>query len=1134
MDIFERRRRELKIDNNPNDDDIFERRRKELEEQQQKEQQERIQRGQEIQDKQNKLMDWMKGNAKVDGGQNMPISTNESNDLPYVKTYKEVPENFASGNILGGIGNSLKGTGQMLLQGLQTPQNLVLNASKAIIDTSKGKKPSFDPTLDTEKYLHETGNDKTDKFYNSTAGKITSGIFGVASDPLTWLGSGGIASEAVKASNLGMQGTKGLIKEADISEKAFNKFRTALKTSPDELAQNNEKFAIEPIKPTTVQGKFTIKNDTYNNAVNEYNTAIETIQNHFKTNQLRADEIPKIKSELGIDLDGIVNKMEQAQQGFKLPNADTMKMKRVSGVASDNTYDIANRLKNESNFNNKYGLPEINKNVDGLPTLNKDVASNIEGQKLQLNINPETGFSDNIFNIETKKKLPNERGFSHNVKTDSAMHEDIRRSFDENPLFHETLKNKDTLSKANEKMSQGFTRAYAEWNKNINKFDPSDIPLARQLANEAAKNGDMETARRIIADSAEKLTQAGQYSQAASILRKSDPATFNTFMENQFKKLNEQGNKMYGKKWTDLNLTDDEMKQLYSKDVISEEEREKFMEGVYDRISQSMPSSKMEKFDAWRRTAMLLNPTTHIRNIAGNGIMGAMRKTSDVIGAGLETATDKILKGLGNKGIERTKSVGWIFDKDLRNVVDNTWQDEIKNLTRSNRYDINNIKFMNRDKRIFESKAMNAVDKFSKDTLNVEDKVFLERAYKDALGGYLKANGIKEVTQQAKDYAQRRAFEATFKQANFLSDTINKAKNIKVLGKVVEGAIPFSQTPANIAMRGVEYSPLGVVKAIFSKTSGKGGAQVIEDLSKSLTGSAALGVGYVLAGMGAAKMERSKSATVAGLQDATGEQSSSIMFPWGSYTFDWAQPASIPLAMGVAFYEGLQKKNSSKADALLNAITTGGDTIVNMTMMKNIKDIFGSGGSVTQKILGIPLSYVEQAIPSILGKTAKSIDTTKRSTYDPNPIKQELNEIQSKIPFASKSLQPDLDVFGQKQSTGGFVQQFFSPGYFKGKSEEPVTKELVRLYKDSKETDFLPRKLKGSLSSDGVEYNLSAKELKQLKESVGNETLKQMKFIIDTPEYKESSAEGKRKWLQSLVNSVYNESKSKYIQSKSK
>ena len=40
-------------------------------------------------------------------------------------------------------------------------------------------------------------------------------------------------------------------------------------------------------------------------------------------------------------------------------------------------------------------------------------------------------------------------------------------------------------------------------------------------------------------------------------------------------------------------------------------------EQIGQRIAKELPSTGMEKFDAWRRISMLLNPKTHIRNVGG-------------------------------------------------------------------------------------------------------------------------------------------------------------------------------------------------------------------------------------------------------------------------------------------------------------------------------------------------------------------------------------------------------------------------------------------------------------------------------------------------------------------------------------
>jgi hypothetical protein len=75
-----------------------------------------------------------------------------------------------------------------------------------------------------------------------------------------------------------------------------------------DVAAKVEKPAL---KATSPEGKFTIKNKGWLKAAQDYNDAVTKIQNHFRTNELRSDEIPLIKSELGIDMDEIISRMEK-------------------------------------------------------------------------------------------------------------------------------------------------------------------------------------------------------------------------------------------------------------------------------------------------------------------------------------------------------------------------------------------------------------------------------------------------------------------------------------------------------------------------------------------------------------------------------------------------------------------------------------------------------------------------------------------------------------------------------------------------------------------------------------------------------------------------------------------------------
>lgn len=694
-----------------------------------------------------------------------------------------------------------------------------------------------------------------------------------------------------------------------------------------------------------------------------------------------------------------------------------------------------------------------------------------------------------------------ERGFSRNVRTDKSMPDEIRESFDEKPLEYKVKSNEETLAKAERIMSRGDAEARSEFYNLLNGkgYSPETVPLAKLIAKNAQAAGDIATARTVLADTAVKLTEAGQFSQAAKILRESDPQTFVLTLQKQINKLNKDGAKMYKKKWKNIVLTDDEMIKISKVETGDVKGFETMMGEVHDRIAKEIPVNGWEKFDSWRRMAMLLNPTTHVRNIVGNVTMGGMQKASDTLAAGFEMFIPKD---------QRTKSILWRVDKGRVSTVSQAWEANKKQLMKGGRWDLESgagtLRELNSEKPIFnkgqltksvekltgkqfEKGALETTNKFSKDLLNFEDNWFVKRVWEDSLGGYMKARGISEVTDEAVEYATRRAYEATFKQANMLSTTISKIKNVPVVGRFAEAGIPFSKTPSNIVMRAYEYSPLGIMKTLYDAGSKKGAAQVIEDLSKSLTGTAVSALGFVLAAAGWARGKSSASEKVEALKTKQGEQANSITTALGSYTVDWAQPTAIPFFMGVAMYEELQnpKYDGKLGEAILNSIYKGGDTLFEMSMLQNIKRLF-EYGSTTQKIAGLTLSYIQQAIPTVLGKMARSIDPTWRETYDPNPAKEEWNKIVAKIPWLSQTLPKRVDNFGETMKQNSVLSQFLSPGYAKGKDERPFFEEIERLYSIEKDTDLIPSVISGKFSYDGVDYVMTAEEYTRFKKSYGS------------------------------------------------
>jgi hypothetical protein len=230
--------------------------------------------------------------------------------------------------------------------------------------------------------------------------------------------------------------------------------------------------------------------------------------------------------------------------------------------------------------------------------------------------------------------------------------------------------------------------------------------------------------------------------------------------------------------------------------------------------------------------------------------------------------------------------------------------------------------------------------------------------------------------------------------------------------------------------------------------------------------------------------------------------------------------------MGIAVAEGLKKNNPDAIETALEAFYSGGDQIFNMSMLQNIKELMGGNyGSFTEAIAGLPASYVEQAFPAFIGQVAKSIDDTKRSTYDTNPVMSFGKRLASKTPGVSTLLEPQVDVWGKDTKQAPAIAQFISPSTPKGATNDNVTKEVVRLFRQSGDTGMLPKLMGTSFTNKGQDTKLQPKQLTEFQREMGELNYNSAKSIIS----QQMSDESKIKRLKSIIDRNYETVKKKYI-----
>ena len=871
--------------------------------------------------------------------------------------------------------------------------------------------------------------------------------------------------------------------------------------------------------------------------------------------------------------DVIANGIEiDHQSNWKGRNYDTYLFAAPVEYKGEKTYVGVVVQKDSSS--NRYYLHEVvdaNGDIifknDAAPASTPDGTSALSGD-LETVVDTETakaGKSENIFSdtsIPTAEQNVNsgqaensgqqrERGFSKNVRTDNAMEADIRQSFDENPENYSQLANKDTLSKAKEIYEKGLPTARSTVEQALGaakagkKLAPEMVPLARMVANELSRNGEVESARNILADVATELTAAGQLGQAARIMRDSDPNTALRSIERTLDAINEEFSKQHKRSSWKAELTDAERQKILSTDFTQEGAYESTYDTITKRIGKEMPSNALEKLTEIRRINMLLKPRTQIKNFASNVPMVGLRKGAEALSSGIQSALVKMGK---MDASERTRGRA---TKEQRQLARDFYDANKGDITKqSNKWDMRSMLRENRT--IFKGGAIEkalsgmtgkeiqpfgeALRKATYGLLEAGDAPFVKSAFVDSLAQYCAAKGIttKEgITREAIDFATANAMEATFKNANAIASMVNKAKreSSPAVSAAIDILIPFTTTPANIMHLMGDYSPIGFAK-MFAKD---GPAAKIDAFSKATVGSAVMALGFALRSAGVITGGEDDDKDKAAHDRATGQGTYSI---GGKVSYDWAQPAGSLLAFGAEIADAI-KGQESWVSALMNAIYTAGDSALNLSLFQNVISVLKGSGKPTQQIIdSIMEGGATQLVPGLAGDIAKIIDGTVRSTYTGgNVVDDTAAKVKAVTPFLSKSLPESVNVKGETNTRGGLAERIFNvmfnPTNVTHGERNEVDEEIYRLYEATGGKTFYPSLSPYKIDYDNSTYKMDGKDHETFQKVQGQTYYELAKPLLDSEMYKSLTDEQKANVLNSVRDFALDAAKRDFIGGKS-
>ena len=716
------------------------------------------------------------------------------------------------------------------------------------------------------------------------------------------------------------------------------------------------------------------------------------------------------------------------------------------------------------------------------------------------------------------------------------MPDNVVNEFIAKPEMYSVLKNADVKAEAESIMLDSDTDAIINtYYDLLEDKNPVAVVLGYELSKRLTQEGRYDESVRVVRDMSKSLTEAGQFSQSAAItMLQNNPEAAKRLLLKEIDQMNKQGKKKFKHKWKDIELTSDEIAEFSKIEPGNKEAISDLYQRVYDRIHKEYPSSFLEKLMEYRRVAMLLNVRTNVRNVVSNALIMPIRWTADRV-----TALGEGAYSLINPDYERTQAINPIRSKAAKELSSQVFESVKNELLGDSKY--NDARDAVRQKQVFEgtnlskkidtalggalTKANQAMGKnvdpslmetarnFTYYLLEKGDNVFIKKNFESRLASYLDAQGITDIANvppEAIALATQEAMKATFRDDTKLSKWLTSLRNIG--GIAGEALMPFTKTPANIAMRGIDYSPLGVINVINTLSKANNHADVAKamtQLGQAVTGTAAIALGYLLRELGVVSGALSDDKDEAAFQRQQGQLPYAIKLANGNYlSYDWAQPASIPLLLGCAVYDAWKDPNVSKLSAFRKGSAAAINSWFNLSPLQSLADLFGGYGEPADNIGKVAQNFATSFVPSQVRAIAKIIDPIQRSTYSKGSgyMEQVKNNVISGIPGASKTLPASYDTWGneiKRQDTVGeaVFSNLFNPGQFGNQSITPLDSEIERIYDETGNKQVFPQKAPYSETINKESVKFTNKEVSEYQKRMGQMSYDIASAFMNSPAY---------------------------------
>lgn len=376
--------------------------------------------------------------------------------------------------------------------------------------------------------------------------------------------------------------------------------------------------------------------------------------------------------------------------------------------------------------------------------------------------------------------------------------------------------------------------------------------------------------------------------------------------------------------------------------------------------------------------------------------------------------------------------------------------------------------------------------------------------------------------------ATKEALYTTFQNRTWLGNLASDATRRG--GNITRSQVPFTQIPSSIAMKLIDYSPVGVVKGLIENI-GRGKfdqRDLAQALGRAAVGTGVMAVGAALYNKGLMTLGYPKDARTQALWEAEGKTANSILVDGKWRALSSLGPAGDAMSVGGGYASGMdgtKKTPGSQANAFIQGGIQGLQTIAASPYLQQGQNILGAINDPVNKTNTLIKNEVSSLVPTALGNIASATDTTK-SRVQSGP----LQAVQNKIPGLREQLPPNPDVFGNiPQRSGSAAANLLDPFYSSTSTATPLTNALDRLAKDGQ--NATPVQVGKSLTQLGWKVPLTPQQQTQVQVSLGARLQPALTALVQSPQYQQAVPEIQKNLLDNAAQALRTQAEQGFVRS---